>query len=299
MSSLHNPPFTLSEILEGLSSIEAAFFQALDAELVKIEAFFLAREAEARERSRELRLQLLELQEHRRAYYAAHGSQILPVVSRAPKRIRRALHHESTAKPNKDAEKPSQDDAQESRLHPGKIFEPDEYLHARKKLKRAVLEHYRGLEVLNNYRILNLTGFRKALKKFEKLTKIPVQAPYMSEKVEPCAFASDELVQKLLKEMENQFSARFMRGNRKPVPALVDGIVRIFQHETRAAIPGWSSLLFVYAILALPTMFALLVGVDALIWSEARINYVFIFELDIRTRVDHREYFEDLRRLGR
>jgi len=29
-----------------------------------------------------------------------------------------------------------------------------------------------GLEVLHNYRVLNITGFRKALKKFEKVTKV-------------------------------------------------------------------------------------------------------------------------------
>ena len=30
---------------------------------------------------------------------------------------------------------------------------PEDYVSARKKLKRAVAEHYRGLEVLNNYRV--------------------------------------------------------------------------------------------------------------------------------------------------
>ena len=35
----------------------------------------------------------------------------------------------------------------------GAILDPDEYLHARKQLKRAVSEHYHALEVLNNYRV--------------------------------------------------------------------------------------------------------------------------------------------------
>ena len=30
---------------------------------------------------------------------------------------------------------------------------PEDYVSARKKLKRAVAEHYSGLEVLNNYRV--------------------------------------------------------------------------------------------------------------------------------------------------
>jgi hypothetical protein len=33
---------------------------------------------------------------------------------------------------------------------------PEDYISARKKLKRAVTEHYSGLEVLNNYRVSRL-----------------------------------------------------------------------------------------------------------------------------------------------
>lgn len=74
--------------------------------------------------------------------------------------------------------------------------------------------------------------------------------------------------------------------------------------------PGWDGLLFIYGIFFVPTFFALLVGVNLLVWSRARINYVFIFgascslrafvylyewdcaELDLRTKMDYRVYFE-------
>jgi hypothetical protein len=39
------------------------------------------------------------------------------------------------------------------RLAGGAKLDPDEYLQARKQLKRAVSEHYHALEVLNNYRV--------------------------------------------------------------------------------------------------------------------------------------------------
>lgn len=39
--------------------------------------------------------------------------------------------------------------------------------------------------------------------------QIPLQQPYMKERVELSAFASDETVQALLKDMEDQFAARF------------------------------------------------------------------------------------------
>lgn len=83
-----------------------------------------------------------------------------------------------------------------------------------------------------------------------------------------------------------------------------------FQPDTLQAIPGRDGLLFVYAIFLVPVLFSLLVGMNILVWSRSRINYVFIFgrvssvslvfhlcspshtELDVKTRLDHREYFE-------
>lgn len=50
-----------------------------------------------------------------------------------------------------------------------------------------------------------------------------------------------------------------------------------FQEETRAGIPGWDGLMFVYGIFFVPTFFSLLVGANLLVWARARINYVFIF----------------------
>ncbi|KAH9998599.1 hypothetical protein BJV77DRAFT_940549 [Russula vinacea] len=38
--------------------------------------------------------------------------------------------------------------------------------------------------------------------------------PFLSQ-VDPCAFASDETVQQLLKEMEDSFTARFAKGDKK------------------------------------------------------------------------------------
>lgn len=66
--------------------------------------------------------------------------------------------------------------------------------------------------------------------------------------------------------------------------------------------------MYIYAIFLVPTLFAFLVGFNLVVWSASRINYVFIFgkdlamsrplylinytEFDVRTRLDHREYFE-------
>ncbi|TFY58647.1 hypothetical protein EVJ58_g6292 [Rhodofomes roseus] len=202
--------------------------------------------------------------------------------------------------------------------------DPEEYHEAKKQLKKAVQECYRGLEVLNNYRTLNLIGFRKALKKFEKVTHIPAMQAYTIEKIEPSAISSGARLDAMLREMEDLFAARFARGDKKRaqarlrsgathkshhfstfrsglllglgIPALVDGLYRSFQPDTRAAIPSWDGLLFVYGIFAVPIIFSCLIGINLLVWHNARINYVFIFELDLRTKLDHREYFESIRR---
>ena len=50
-----------------------------------------------------------------------------------------------------------------------------------------------------------------------------------------------------------------------------------FQADTRAALPGWDGLLYVYGILFVPVFFTLLVGLNLQVWSATRINYVFIF----------------------
>lgn len=50
-----------------------------------------------------------------------------------------------------------------------------------------------------------------------------------------------------------------------------------FQEDTREAIPGWDGLLFVYSVFLVPVVFVLLVGLNLAVWSNSRINYVFIF----------------------
>ncbi|KAF8155818.1 hypothetical protein B0H34DRAFT_659437, partial [Crassisporium funariophilum] len=79
------------------------------------------------------------------------------------------------------------------------------------------------------------------------------------------------------------------------IPAVIDGLVKgmaqkqnsnndgdaddflVFQEETRIAIPAWDILLYLYGVILVPVLFTLLVGVNLLVWSMSRINYVFIF----------------------
>lgn len=53
-----------------------------------------------------------------------------------------------------------------------------------------------------------------------------------------------------------------------------------------------TAMLQVYATLGIPVTFALLVGINLVAWARARINYMFIFGLNLRTVMNYREYFE-------
>jgi hypothetical protein len=51
----------------------------------------------------------------------------------------------------------------------------------------------------------------------------------------------------------------------------------VSKQSTRQALPTWEVLLYLYGVLVLPLVFALLVGLNLVAWASARINYVFIF----------------------
>jgi hypothetical protein len=49
------------------------------------------------------------------------------------------------------------------------------------------------------------------------------------------------------------------------------------RHSTRISLHSWDIILFIYSILLIPTLLALLVGLNLVVWAKERINYVFIF----------------------
>ncbi|MCO5589729.1 hypothetical protein L7F22_043697 [Adiantum nelumboides] len=204
--------------------------------------------------------------------------------------------------------------------------DPERYKAARKKLKTAVLEYYRGLEILKNYKILNRTGFAKILKKFEKTTEVHCADAYYHSKVAPSVLVASETVEKLLKGTEEIYTAYFEHGNRKralerlrihtgttseqhssthhfsmartgfylgvAVCATVAGLVSAMHDDTPTKIPLWDQLMRVYGAEFLPTLFALLFGLNLAVWHHARVNAIFIFEWDVRHVLDFHQFFE-------
>ncbi|KAF9173450.1 hypothetical protein BGX20_003157 [Mortierella sp. AD010] len=194
---------------------------------------------------------------------------------------------------------------------------------ARARIKTALYEFYRSLEMLKNYKALNNTGFIKIMKKFDKTAGWKASRAFVASKLRPAYFMSSSALDDLFEETENLFIEKFENGQRRrgksfytlkinfhlcsyhnaasarvglylgaSIPLFVLGIQGVLSVETQARIPYWEYLLLIYAGLLVPILFSCLVGVNMYTWTKARINYKFIFEFDPRDNLDFHEYFE-------
>ncbi|KAG9315676.1 EXS family-domain-containing protein [Chiua virens] len=349
----------LAMIRSSLPAAHVKFFDILDAELDKVATFYADKEENMSEYSRVLKRQLRELEKHRQMFYeskAQSSSQswakraylsVTPVFSSLIRRIvgrnkrpqeprhsrgviRSSASYYGAWIMSEAAERgvAKGPEANGSTRPPpkfsygGKVypFDPHEYGNAKRRLRKAVIEHYRGLEMLSDYRALNLTGFDKLLRRYGKIAKISILDVYMKEKIEPSAFASDTVVNCMIEETEQLFAAYFEHGNKKKASRLLrfelatktqhssmlrtglclgitlcattGGYYFSSQEQTRNSLTSWNIFLFVYSILATPVLLALLIGLNIQVWTLAKINYTFIFKLDARSRLDYHEYFE-------
>ncbi|KAL2266441.1 hypothetical protein VTJ83DRAFT_5793 [Remersonia thermophila] len=335
------------QALDHVRATERDFFTFLDSELDKIETFYQEKEDQATERLAALRAQLREMR-NRRTHEIAEAK-------------RRRKQGRSRSRSGDDSSGHAKDGAGLDWLSPlrDRLIKPgpnskalqkmtrtpvlagqrDErsdyvrrptdqdvpYRSAKRKLKLALQEFYRSLELLKSYALLNRTAFRKLNKKYDKAVRARPPYRYMNERVNKSYFVNSDVLDGHLRTVEDLYARYFEKGNHKiaagklrglqkrpgdtsdstfrcglmigvgvvfAAQGLVYGADFLFDDEHRDILERTSYLLQLYGgyflILLLFSLFTLACSV----WTKHKVNYPFIFEFDARHVLDWRQLAE-------
>ncbi|XP_055376892.1 xenotropic and polytropic retrovirus receptor 1 [Condylostylus longicornis] len=185
-------------------------------------------------------------------------------------------------------------------------------------LKLAFSEFYLGLILLQNYQNLNFTGFRKILKKHDKLLSVDTGSKWHKDQVEAAHFYTNKDIDRLIQETEAVFTQDIEGGDRQKamkrlrVPPLGEQ-----QSPWTTFKVGLFSGAFVVLMLAVilsslfhnigtdiivslrlfrgPLLiieFLFLWGVNVYGWRSSGVNHVLIFELDPRNHLSEQNIME-------
>jgi len=220
---------------------EKAFFKYLDEQLEKIDTFYQMKEQEAAERLKVLRRQLHIMRDQRiQEFYAAKRANKRRAVdtqdtpqafgklnsSRLKDTLTGKVHFGKNSQalaematpkiPTRDREFASnRRDFMRRQKPPNNDVYDVSYRSAKRKLKHALQEFYRGIELLKGYAYLNRTAFRKINKKYDKVVNAPQPQRYMSEKVNKASFVESDVLETLMSAVEDLYARYFERGDRK------------------------------------------------------------------------------------
>lgn len=187
-----------------------------------------------------------------------------------------------------------------------------------KDLKLAFSEFYLSLVLLQNFQQLNFTGFRKILKKHDKLFETENGSNF-KKKVQKALFFVNKQVDNLISETENIFINELEGGdrskamNRLRVPPLTEREKRswvifrcgfffgmflvlltilIIGFKILGCGEQWVPMLRMYRGVFLLVMIIFLVAINTYGWRSAGVNHVLIFELNPRTHLTFQQVLE-------
>lgn len=185
---------------------------------------------------------------------------------------------------------------------------------AKAMLKKAFGELYHKLDLLNSYKIVNRTAFRKLIKKYDKRCRDNMLCDYM-EKVDGSYFNTSEVLSILAEYVENIYTEKFEDGHRKLAIAKLRSFQNVKSHYRSSFVSGiligislplvvlfvskiqkdaglqndkfviqlWASwFLFVLA--------GLFFALNCLVWDKYHINYKLVFELNPNDALDYKQF---------
>lgn len=225
-----------SQQLSDIEHRQDEFFAFLDGEFSKIESFYQMKEEQATQRLHVLREQLHIMRDQRIQEVLGTKSSRAPDGDAAASngfagfsgsRLKDAFTGRRIGKNTKalaEMETPGLQAQDQNVAQSRRDFSrrPDDqsymevpYRVAKRKLKYALQEFYRGIELLKAYAYLNRTAFRKINKKYDKVVHARPTMRYMSEKVNKAWFVQSEVIENLMSATEDLYARYFERGNRK------------------------------------------------------------------------------------
>ncbi|XP_071777921.1 xenotropic and polytropic retrovirus receptor 1a isoform X2 [Centroberyx gerrardi] len=265
------------------AKFEEKFFQTCEKELLKINTFYSEKLAEAQRRFATLQNELQSSLDAQRESNAPPGL-----------RKRKTVFHLS----------------QEERCKHRNI----------KDLQLAFSEFYLSLILLQNYQNLNFTGFRKILKKHDKILDTPRGADWRVAHVEVAPFYTCKKITQLISETEALVTTELEGGDRQRamkrlrVPPL--GAAQPALAWTTFRVGLYCGVFIVLAISFILTgvvfiryenmwplvriyrggflliQFLFLLGINTYGWRQAGVNHVLIFEINPRNNLSHQHLFE-------
>ncbi|XP_037554246.1 xenotropic and polytropic retrovirus receptor 1a [Nematolebias whitei] len=265
------------------AKFEERFFQTCEKELLKINTFYSEKLAEAQRRFATLQYELQSSLDAQRENVTPPGL-----------RKRKTMFHLS----------------QEERSQHHNI----------KDLKLAFSEFYLSLILLQNYQNLNFTGFRKILKKHDKILDTTRGADWRVSHVEVAPFYTCKKITQLITETETLVTTELEGGDRQKAmkrlrvpplgaaqPALAWTTFRVGLYcgffvilaiafvLTGAVFIRFENvwpLVRIYRGGFLLIQFLFLLGINTYGWRQYGVNHVLIFEIDPRNNLSHQHLFE-------
>lgn len=332
--------------LDEVREKERDFYEFLDGELDKVETFYKQKEDHAGKRLTLLREQLHEMRNRRtseivearrrkqtgesnghllKESVTADGPAHIPLLDPLRAKLFRPGPNSKALSRMVTADGQGGQGSDERRDYTRRPPEDEvPYRTAKRKLKLALQEFYRGLELLKSYALLNRTAFRKLNKKYDKSVNARPAYRYMTEKVNKSWFVNSDTLDHQIQAIEDLYARYFERGNHKVAAGKLRSLSKKKRDESGSAFQNGlfigigavfaiqgltygaqllfdddsdvrthtSYLLQIYGGYFLMLYLFSLFCLNCRIWTAARVNYSFVFEFDGRSQLDWRQLAE-------